>query len=115
DQVLKQQQQVSDLSVQLRTAQERVLALSDSSAEATETVQAAEQVIDYLGELSAAAASVALALDRCAESQATLIGYLKNADDYTASGIKNYENSTAGICNAARAASDELQEQIAEQ
>ncbi len=111
--VVDQTEQIDILTQQLSTAQQRITELADQSAQAGDDVAFAQQEIQYLSELVSLGGSVSLALNRCVNEQKTLVGYLQNADDYSAADIAQFKSSVDALCAAAQSANSELQKELA--
>lgn len=111
--VVQQTEQIDILTQQLSTAQQRITELADQSAQAGDDVAYAQQEIKYLNELVSLGGSVSLALNRCANEQKTLVGYLENSAAYSADDIAQFKSSVDALCSAAQSANSDLQKQLA--
>ncbi len=111
--VVQQTEQIDILTQQLSTAQQRITELADQSAQAGDDVAYAQQEIQYLNELASLGGSVSLALNRCANEQKTLVGYLQNSENYSAAEIAQFKSSVDALCAAAQSANSQLQSELA--
>ena len=111
--VIQQTEQIDILTQQLSTAQQRITELADQSAQAGDDVAFAMQEITYLKELVSLGGSVSLALNRCANDQKTLIGYLQNSANYSAAEIAQFKSSVDALCAAAQSANSQFQSELA--
>lgn len=114
DYVVTQQEQITLLSEQLATAQDRIVELADEKSQAGDAAAFAQQQIDYLDQLAAAGGSVSLALNRCVNEMRTLVGYWKNIGSYTPSEVQDFEDAVLAICTAAQNANASFQQQLAQ-
>jgi chromosome segregation ATPase len=97
---------------QLATATQRITQLADEKAQAGDKVAAQQKLADYQQRISAAAASVASALDRCVTSQQTLIGYLGQAASYSSADLARYSADVGTLCRSAQDANAALQTEL---
>jgi hypothetical protein len=111
--VVKQTEQIGILTEQLATAQQKITDLAAQSAKAGDDVAYAQQQVTLLNELVSLGGSVSLALNRCANEQKTLVGYLENATTYTAEGIAKFKSDVDALCTAAQSANSQLQSELA--
>ena len=63
--------------------------------------------------MSAAAGTVASALDRCVQGQDQLIGYLKDASAYDPAQLESFGTQVSGLCQSATDANKALQDELA--
>jgi len=97
------------MSDQLATAQQRITELADINAQAGDNVQYYVQSITELSDQLANATAVAAALNRCVEGKAQLVDYVRNAQNYDATDVEQFEASLTTLCANATAANLELQ------
>lgn len=98
---------------QLKTAQARITALADEKAQAGDAREAQLQLLDYQQRVSAAAGTVASALDHCVQGQDQLISYLKNPSAYDPAQLQAFGTQVSGLCQSATDANKALQDELA--
>jgi chromosome segregation ATPase len=98
---------------QLKTAQARITALADEKAQAGDAREAQLQLLDYQQRVSAAAGTVASALDHCVQGQNQLITYLKNPSAYDPAQLQSFGTQVSGLCQSATDANKALQDELA--
>jgi hypothetical protein len=105
--------ELAGVRAQLKTAQARITALADEKAQAGDAREAQRQLLDYQQRVSAAAGTVASALDQCVRGQDQLIGYLKNAGAYDPAQLQAFGTEVSGLCQSATDANKALQGELA--
>lgn len=98
---------------QLATATARITELANEKAQIGDEVATQQQLSDYQQRVSAAAATVASALDRCVTAQQKLIGYLGDAAAYDPADLDQFATDVGGLCSAAQEANTTLQTELA--
>ncbi|WP_298459723.1 hypothetical protein [uncultured Cellulomonas sp.] len=98
---------------QLAIAQERITALADEKAQIGDDREAQAQLLDYQARVTAAAGTVASALDRCVKGQDQLIDYLADAASYDPDALARFGADVELLCRSASQANDALQAELA--
>ena len=98
---------------QLGTAQARITALADEKAQVGDDREAQRQLVDYQQRISAAAGTVASALERCVQGQGTLIGYLDRPASFDPAQLTKFGAEVDGLCKSATKANQTLQDELA--
>ncbi|MEE6274083.1 hypothetical protein [Georgenia wangjunii] len=99
---------------QLTNAQERIAELADAVAQTGDDREVQRQVAAYQARISAAAATVARAMEDCVQGQEQLIVYLDDRESYDPAQLAEYRTQVSSFCAAAIEANDELQRQVEE-
>ncbi|WP_448071729.1 hypothetical protein [Georgenia yuyongxinii] len=97
---------------QLQAARDRIVALADEKAQTGDEREAQRQLAEYQERISAAAGSVASALQECVSGQEQLIGYLRDAELFEPSALESFEAEVATFCDQAEAANADLQREL---
>ncbi len=109
-----QTQQIDILTNQLNTAQDRISALANQSANSDDDLAYAEQRIELLSGYASTGAAIANALTRCVDGQEQLVEYLVDPGDLEEEEIVAYAESVDSLCTAARESNTEFQALLAE-
>lgn len=99
---------------QLAIAQERITALADEKAQIGDDREAQAQLLDYQARVTAAAGTVASALERCVQGQDQLITYLGDAASYDPDQLARFGADVERLCASASEANDALQAELAD-
>jgi|GEM_PF-973239 len=113
-QVVDLQSANDQITSQLQTAQEKILALADEKAQQGDNVEFYARQIDDLTTQLTNAANVANALDRCIDGEEQLVGYLKAPENYDPIEVSEFEASLKVKCDNAVASNVELQRILAQ-
>ncbi|TRW44890.1 hypothetical protein [Georgenia yuyongxinii] len=97
---------------QLQASRDRIVELADEKAQTGDERETQRQLAEYQERVSAAAGSVASALQECVRGQEQLIGYLKDAELFDASALESFEAEVATFCDQAEAANADLQREL---
>jgi len=106
--------QVSLVTEQLATAQQRVLELADDVAQRDDNAEFYARQVTDLTNVLATASSVANSLTKCVDYHQQLIGYLKTPADYDPVEVATFEAGVTQVCDAATAANVDLQTALAQ-
>ena len=113
-QVIELQGQVDLVTEQLRTAQQRVLALADDVAQRDDNAEFYARQITDLTDVLNTASSVANSLNKCVDYHQQLVEILKTPDNYLPDEVTTFETGVTQVCDAATAANVDLQTVLAQ-
>lgn len=114
EQVVSLQADLDETSQQLKAVQQRVLDLSADIAARDDNAEFYARQINDLTAIISTASSVTNALNQCIENKTQLATYMQNADAYDPDELAQFEAGVTTQCDAAAAASAELQRVISE-
>ncbi len=112
EQVVSLQADLDETTQQLRAVQQRVLDLSADIAARDDNAEFYARQINDLSAVLSTASSVTNALNQCIENKTQLAVYLENAEDYDPAELAQFESGVKTQCDAAVAASTQLQRAI---
>lgn len=99
---------------QLANAQERIIQLADEKAQLGDDREVQRQLADYQARVSAAAGTVASALDECIQGQQMLIGYLEDRERYDEEDLERFRSDVDRLCQSATDANLALQRELSQ-
>src|SRR5664279_108862 len=113
-QVIELQGQVDLVTEQLRTAQQRVLALADDVAQRDDNAEFYARQITDLTDVLNTASSVANSLNKCVDYHQQLVEILKQPENYLPDEVATFETGVDKVCDAATSANVDLQTVLAQ-
>ncbi len=105
-------QELASSREQLATATTRITELANEKAQLGDTNAVNQALIDYQQRVSAAAGTVAQALQRCTDGQARLIEYLRTPERFDPDSLQQFADQVTALCQQAQDANTRLQTEL---